>query len=345
MSNTVNRQILLASRPVGEPAPENFTLTSSAIPEAGDGELLCRTIYLSLDPYMRGRMNDAKSYAAPVGLGEVMTGGTVSEVITSNADGFAPGDIVMGYGGWQEYSIATKQSGLRKIDPTLAPISTAVGVLGMPGMTAYTGLLNIGQPKEGETVVVAAAAGPVGSLVGQIAKLKGCHVVGIAGSPEKCKYVKDELGFDACISHRDENLYISLKQACPDGIDVYFENVAGKVLEAVIPQLNMFARMPVCGLVSQYNMTELPIGKNMLPALMRTVLTNRVNIRGFIVWDFQSQEQEFLTEVSSWLKDGKVKFLEDRVQGLENAPEAFMGVLQGKNFGKMVVQVGEDVTR
>jgi len=344
MSTTTNRQILLASRPVGEPTADNFTLTRSPIPEISDGDVLCRTIYLSLDPYMRGRMNDAKSYADPVQLGDVMTGGTVSEIIASNADGFQPGEIVTGYGGWQEYSVASKGSGLRKIDPGLAPISTAVGILGMPGMTAYTGLLNIGQPKEGETVVVAAAAGPVGSLVGQIAKLKGCRVVGVAGSPEKCAYVTEELGFDACVSHRDENLYKSLKQACPDGIDVYFENVGGKVLECVIGQLNMFSRIPVCGLVSQYNMTELPIGKNMLPALMRTVLTNRVNIRGFIVWDFNDQEQAFLTEVSGWLKDGKVKYREDRVQGLENAPEAFMGVLQGRNFGKMVVQVGEDVT-
>lgn len=344
MNNTSNRQILLASRPTGEPAPDNFDLLDTPIPEIGPGEILCRTIYLSLDPYMRGRMNDAKSYAAPVALGGVMTGGTVSEVVASNADGFACGDIVLGYGGWQEYSVATATSGLRKLDPAVAPISTALGVLGMPGMTAYAGLLNIGQPKAGETVVVAAAAGPVGSLVGQIAKLKGCRAVGIAGSPEKCDYVESELGFDACISHRDENLYATLRQACPDGIDVYFENVAGKVLEAVIPQLNMFSRMPVCGLVSQYNMTELPIGKNMLPTLMRTVLTNRVKIQGFIVWDFNDQEQAFLDEVSGWLKAGKIKYREDRVAGLENAPEAFIGLLNGKNFGKMIVQVGEDPT-
>jgi NADPH-dependent curcumin reductase len=344
MTAAVNTRIVLASRPVGEPVAENFDLQICPVPEIGEGEILCRTLYLSLDPYMRGRMNDAKSYAEPVALGEVMTGGTVSEVLASNVDGFAPRDIVTGYGGWQAYSVATQKSDLRRLDPSIAPISTALGILGMPGMTAYTGLLNIGQPKPGETVVVAAAAGPVGSLVGQIAKLKGCLAVGIAGSPEKCRYVIEELGFDACINHREENLYACLKDACPDGVDVYFENVGGKVLESVIGLMNPFSRMPVCGLVSQYNMTELPMGQNMLPALMRRILTNRITIRGFIVWDFADQEQDFLTEVSGWLKDGKIKFREDRVEGLENAPEAFIGMLNGKNFGKLVIKVGEDGT-
>lgn len=344
MNPTTNRQIILTSRPVGEPNAENFELKSGPIPEIGNDELLCRTIYLSLDPYMRGRMSDAKSYAEPVTIGGGMPGGTVSEVMQSNVDGFDAGDIVVGYGGWQDYSVSRKGAGLRKLDPSLAPVSTAVGILGMPGMTAYTGLLNIGQPKPSETVVVAAAAGPVGSLVGQITKIKGCRAVGVAGSPEKCQYVVDELGFDACVNHREENLQDSLKDACPDGIDIYYENVGGKVLEAVIGLMNPFSRMPVCGLVSQYNMTDLPVGQNMLPVLMRAILTKRISIRGFIVWDFADQEPAFLNEVSGWLKDGKIRFKEDRVEGLENAPEAFMGVLKGKNFGKMIIQVGDDPT-
>jgi len=344
MNPTRNHQIVLASRPTGEPGSENFELRSGPIPEIGNHEILCRTIYLSLDPYMRGRMSDAKSYAAPAAIGEAMPGGTVSEVLASNVDGFSAGDIVVGYGGWQDYSVSSKGAGLRKLDPALAPISTAVGILGMPGMTAYTGLLNIGQPQAGETVVVAAAAGPVGSMVGQLAKLKGCRAVGIAGSAEKCRYVVDELGFDACLSHRQENLAAPLQEACPDGIDIYYENVGGKVLETVIGLLNPFSRIPVCGLVSQYNMTELPAGPNLLPVLMRAVLTNRISIRGFIVWDFADQEHTFLKEVSGWLKSGKLRYREDRVTGLENAPEAFMGLLKGKNFGKLVVQVGEDPT-
>ena len=344
MNPSTNRQIILTSRPVGEPHADNFELKSGPIPQIGSDEILCRTIYLSLDPYMRGRISDAKSYAEPIAIGGGMPGGTVSEVIQSNVDGFAAGDIVVGYGGWQDYSVSRKGAGLRKLDPSLAPVSTAVGILGMPGMTAYTGLLKIGQPKPGETVVVAAAAGPVGSLVGQIAKLKGCRAVGVAGSSEKCQYVVDALGFDACVNHRNENLHEALKDACPEGIDIYYENVGGKVLEAVIGLMNPFSRIPVCGLVSQYSMTELPVGQNMLPVLMRAVLTRRISIRGFIVWDFADQEQAFLDEVSGWLKDGKIRFKEDRVAGLENAPEAFMGLLKGKNFGKMIIQVGDDPT-
>ncbi len=340
MTSESNRKVVLASRPVGEPTQADFSLETETIPAIGDGEILCKTKYLSLDPYMRGRMSDAKSYSAPVGIGEVIVGGTVSEVIASNNDKFKPGDTVFSMGGWQEYSVSDGSDAV-KIDPSAAPISTALGILGMPGMTAYTGLMNIGQPKEGETVVVAAASGAVGSAVGQIAKLKGCRAVGIAGSPEKCRYVVEELGFDACVSHRDEDFPAQLAAACPDGIDVYFENVGGKVFTAVSKLLNWFARIPVCGLIANYNLTELPEGPDMTALLQRQILTHRLTLRGFIVWDFADQQKEFVTAMSGWLKEGKIKYKEDIVEGLENAPEAFIGLLNGKNFGKLVIHVSD----
>ncbi|MCG8548353.1 MAG: NADP-dependent oxidoreductase [Alphaproteobacteria bacterium] len=338
-----NRQIRLARRPDGEPVAADFELVSEPIPDPRDGELLIRTIYLSLDPYMRGRMNAERSYAEPVEIGGVMEGGTVSVVEASNDPKFRTGDIVVGRTGWQDYMVCRSRS-VRKVDPAAGPISTALGVLGMPGMTAYTGLLNIGQPKEGETLVVAAASGAVGSAVGQIAKIKGCRAVGVASSPEKCRYVVDELGFDACVSHRADDFEAQLAAACPDGIDIYFENVAGRVLEAVIPLLNFWARMPVCGLISQYNMTELPPGPNRLPQLMRTVLTNRLLIRGFIVRDFADQHADFLRDMGQWVREGRIKYREHRVKGLENAPETLIGLLKGENFGKVVVEVSEDPT-
>lgn len=341
MSEQANRQIVLAARPEGAPKDSDFDLVESPITEPGDGEVLCRTIYMSLDPYMRGRMNDTKSYVPPVQIGEVMTAGAVSEVMASNNDRFAAGDIVCGLTGWQEYSIGDGR-GLRKVDPAIAPISTAVGVLGMPGMTAYTGLLNIGQPKEGETLVVAAASGPVGATVGQIAKIKGCRAVGIAGSDEKCAFVTDELGFDACLNHRDAGFADALAAACPDGIDIYWENVGGAVFEAVLPLLNPFSRVPVCGMIAHYNATSLPEGPNKIPILMRQVLTNRILIRGFIVFDFADQEGEFLEAVSGWIRDGRLQYREDVVDGLENAVAAFQGLLDGKNFGKLVVRVGSE---
>jgi NADPH-dependent curcumin reductase CurA len=341
MPRDTNRQILLASRPVGEPKPDDFTLVETPIPAPGPGQALLRTLWLSLDPYMRGRMNDSKSYAKPVALGEVMVGGTVARVEASTLPGFAVGDIVEGRTGWQDYALSDGV-GLRKVDPSLAPISTALGVLGMPGMTAYTGLLNIGQPKPGETVVVAAASGAVGSLVGQIARLKGARAVGLAGGRDKCDYVTGELGFDACLDHRSPTLKADLAAACPDGIDVYFENVGGAVWDAVFPLLNPFARIPVCGLIAHYNATSLPEGPNMVPALMRSVLSNRLTIRGFIVFDFAAQEPEFLNSVSAWLRDGKVRHREDIVDGLENAPGAFIGLLKGRNFGKLLVRVAPD---
>ena len=340
MANRTNRKIVLASRPEGAPQPSNFRLEQSPAPEPRDGQVLLHTLWLSLDPYMRGRMSAARSYAKPVEVGEPMVGGTVNEVVASKHPDFKPGDIVLGYAGWQDYAVSDG-AGLRKLDPRRAPISTALGVLGMPGMTAYTGLLTIGQPKPGETVVAAAATGPVGSLVGQIAKIKGCRTVGIAGGQDKCRYLVDEFGFDAAVDHRSKNFPEELRRACPKGIDVYFENVGGAVWDAVFPLLNDFARIPVCGLIAQYNMTELPPGPDRTPQLFRQVLTKRLTIRGFIVSDFASQAQAFERDVSAWLQQGKIKYKEDVVEGLENAPQAFVGLLQGKNFGKLLVRVSK----
>ena len=338
MSYKINRQIVLAKRPSGKPESTNFRLEESAIPVPEEGQVLCKTFYLSLDPYMRGRMNAGKSYAPPVEIDEVMGGGTVGQVIESKNSGFSAGDLVFGYGGWQEFWVQQGME-LKKVDPQIAPISTATGVLGMPGVTAYTGLLNIGQPKKGETLVVAAASGAVGSVVGQIARIKGARAVGIAGSAEKCKYVKEELGFDACVNHNSPEFVEALKAVCPDGIDVYFENVGGKVFETVSPLFNDFARIPVCGIISAYNATELPPGPNLTPLLMRDILVKRLTFRGFIVWDFASQEKEALTKLAEWIKEGKLNYREDIVDGLENAPEAFIGLLEGKNFGKLVIRV------
>jgi len=334
------KRVVLASRPVGEPKTSDFRIEDYAVPTPGDGEVLLRTIWLSLDPYMRGRMSDGPSYAAPVPINGVMEGEGVSEVMASNNPKFAKGDIVAIRSGWQSHALSDGK-GLRKVDPKLGSISTAVGVLGMPGMTAYTGLLEIGKPKAGETVVVAAASGAVGSAVGQIARIKGARAVGIAGGKDKCDYVKNELGFDECVDHRDPNLAAKLKAACPNGIDVYFENVGGAVFEAVFPLLNPFARMPVCGLIAQYNDTQATV-PNWAAALMRNVLTKRLNIRGFIVSDFAAMHGDFLRDMSQWVREGKVKHREFITEGLENAPSAFMGLLKGANFGKQLVRVGPD---
>ncbi len=344
MTTFRNRQILLASRPDGEPTPDNFRLVEAEVPVPGPGQMLLRTVYLSLDPYMRGRMSAGPSYAKPVEVGEVMEGRAVCEVVKSNLPKFEVGDIVLAGTGWQEFSLSDGR-GVQKIDPALGPVSSALGVLGMPGLTAYTGLLNIGQPKQGETLVVAAASGAVGSVVGQIAKIKGCRVVGVAGGERKCRYVTEELGFDACLDHREPNLADRLKAACPDGIDIYFENVGGAVFEAVLPLLNDFARVPVCGLIAHYNATDLPTGPNHVPLLMRSVLVKRLTVRGFIVWDFAAQYPDFLLDVSGWLREGRVKYREDITDGLENAPRELIGLLKGKNFGKKVIRVGADPTR
>ena len=338
MPRSLNRQILLANRPVGMPKTSDFLLNETSIPTPVDGQVLCETLYLSLDPYMRGRMSPSKSYAKPVEINEVMTGGTVGKVIESRDPNLKAGEIVFGYGGWQDYWVHNGKT-LKNVDPDIAPISTATGVLGMPGVTAYTGLLNIGKPKKGETVVVASACGPVGSVVGQIAKFKGARSVGIAGSKEKCKYATDKFQFDHCLNHKSSEFSEELKQVCPEGIDVYFENVGGKVLDSVLPLLNDFARIPVCGIISAYNSTELPSGPNLIPSLMRSILVKRLTFRGFIVWDFANQEKEALQQLAKWIKQGKLHYLEDIVDGLENAPEAFIGLFDGKNFGKLVVRV------
>lgn len=338
MSSSMNRQILLKSRPVGEPKESDFTLVETPIPEPGEGEVLNRTIYLSLDPYMRGRMSDRASYAAPVELGSVMVGGGISQVMQSNHPQFSAGDFVLGYDGWQAYGVSKGET-LRKLDPKQAPISYALGITGMPGMTAYFALLDVGQPQSGETVVISAASGAVGSVAGQIAKIKGCRVVGVAGSDAKCDYVVKELGFDECINRNTQDLSSALKAACPDGIDVYFDNTAGAILEAVLQQINLGARIPLVGLISQYNAENPPPGPNLMPLLVKRAL-----IKGFLVSDYQQRQAEFLNDVVQWLQAGKLKYKEDVVEGLENAPRAFIGLLQGKNFGKLIVKVSDDPT-
>ncbi|WP_075259552.1 NADP-dependent oxidoreductase [Herbaspirillum camelliae] len=334
-----NRRIVLASRPTGAPTADNFRLEEVAIPALEEGQLLLRGQWLSLDPYMRGRMSDAPSYAPPVEIGGVMTGGVVSRVQASRHPEFKEGDLVMAYTGWQEYAVSDG-TGVNKLPAGFAHPSHALGVLGMPGYTAYAGLIDIGQPRPGETVVVAAATGAVGSLVGQIAKLRGCHVVGIAGGAQKCEAAVKELGFDACIDHRAADFPEQLKAACPRGIDVYFENVGGAVLDAVFPLLNIHARVPVCGLIAHYNGGTLATDS---AAILRRTLTQRMRVQGFIIFDYYVNRPDlhaaFQQEVGNWLKQGKLHYREDVVQGLENAPEAFMGLLQGKNFGKLVVKL------
>jgi hypothetical protein len=337
----VNRRIVLASRPDGRPTPENFRLEEVALAEPGEGEVLCRTIYLSLDPYMRGRMNEGPSYAKPVGIGEVMEGGTVGRVVRSRLEGLAEGDLVVGYGGWQSF-VTFRRGELEKIDPGRAPISTALGVLGMPGRTAYVGLREIGRPQAGETLVVAAASGPVGSVVGQIARIRGCRVVGVAGSKAKCDFVLGDLGFDACLDHHADDFQDRLGAACPKGVDVYWENVGGRVFEAVFPLLNNFARVPVCGLIAWYNATGLPSGPDRTPVILRQILTKRLTLRGFIVRDFAPGD--FLAEVGGWIREGRLRYREDIRDGLENAPAALIGLLEGENFGKLLIRVGPDPT-
>jgi NADPH-dependent curcumin reductase CurA len=339
MSQSAKR-VVLAARPVGEPKLSDFRIEDYPIPIPGEGQVLVRTIWLSLDPYMRGRMSDGPSYATPVPIDGVMEGGTVNEVLASHRPGFAKGDIVLARSGWQTHALSDGKD-LRKVDPQHGPISTAVGVLGMPGMTAYAGLLDIGRPQAGETVVVAAASGAVGSAVGQIAKLKGARAVGIAGGADKCRYVKQELGFDDCIDHRDPDLAARLKDACPKGIDVYFENVGGAVFEAVFPLLNVFARVPVCGLIAQYNDTQAIVPK-WAPSMMRHLLTKRLTIRGFIVNDFAARHADFLRDMSQWVGEGKVKYREFVTEGLDSAPAALIGLLKGATVGKQLVRVGPD---
>jgi len=334
----ISRQIRLAARPEGFPVAEDFSIQEHPVRTPEDGEVLLRTLYLSLDPYMRGRMSESKSYAAHLELGDVMLGGTVSEVLESRSRDLVPGQIVVGAAGWQTYSVETASS-LRVVDPEAAPIPTALGVLGMPGFTAYAGLLAIGRPQAGETLAVAAATGPVGATVGQIARLKGLRTIGIAGGPHKVEHLR-ELGFDAAIDHRAEDLEARIAQAAPDGIDVYFENVGGRVWEAVLPHLNLYARVPVCGLAATYNATGEPEGPDRSPALLRTVLNQSLTIRGFIQTEFrESLFGDFLRDMGAWVREGRIRYREDVTEGLENAPETFIGMLAGRNFGKTLIQV------
>ena len=340
MADSGNVQIRLASRPTGKPTAANFTIAPAQIPSPGDGQVLIRTEYLSLDPYMRGRMSDAPSYAPPVKVGGLMVGGTVGEVVESKDPAFGPGDIVTAYTGWQKYGVE-HASTVRKLDPSLAPVTTALGVLGMPGFTAYSGLTQIGRPKAGETVVVAAATGPVGATVAQLAKILGARAVGIAGGPQKVAYLR-ELGLDAALDHRAPDFAEQLAAATPDGIDVYFENVGGHVWNAVFPRLNPFARVPVCGLVAMYNETSLPAGPDRTVALMSAILRKSLTVRGFIVSEFFASASllaEFLQMATPLVRDGSLKYKEDVVDGLENAPEALIGMLDGKNFGKLIIRV------
>ncbi len=334
-----NQRIVLASRPVGAPIQSDFRLETTDKPVPAKGEMLLRTIYLSLDPYMRGRMSDVKSYADPVAIDQVMVGGTVCQIEESNNSGFEVGEWVVAYTGWQKYALSDGK-GLLKLGKDPATPSYALGIMGMPGFTAYMGLLDIGQPKPGETIVVAAATGPVGATVGQIGKLKGCRVVGIAGGEEKCRYAKQQLGFDECIDHKAADFVEQLTKACVDGIDVYYENVGGKVFDAVLPLLNTSARIPLCGLVSQYNATSLPKGPDRLSMLMGSILFKRIKMQGFIIFDdYAHRYDEFAVDMTTWLTEGKVKYKEQVVDGLENTVEAFAGLLEGKNFGKLVIKV------
>jgi NADPH-dependent curcumin reductase len=336
---TLNRQILLVSRPHGEPSAENFKLVETPVAPLADGQVLVRHHFLSLDPYMRGRMNDAKSYAAPQPLDEVMIGGTVGEVVESRNAHFKAGDKVVGMGGWQEYAVvgADQRGALQKVDTTHVPLSAYLGAVGMPGVTGWYGLVKIIAPKAGETVVVSSAAGAVGGVVGQLAKARGCRVVGIAGGPDKCRSVVEELGFDECIDYRKcpdlKSMSGALKAACPDGIDGYFENVGGMLLDAVMLRANAFARIAMCGMIAGYNGEPIPM------TLPQLILTNRMRIEGFIVSEHMEVWPEALKELGTLVATGKLKYRESIAQGIANAPEAFFGLLKGKNQGKQLVKL------
>jgi NADPH-dependent curcumin reductase len=333
-----NRQVLLRRRPNGMPAAEDFAVVDGPLPEPSEGQVLLKGIYLSLDPYMRGRISGQRSYAKPTELGEVIEGRVVGQVTRSRHPDFRDGDIAFGGCGWQTHS-AVEGNGLTKLDPEIAPISTALGILGMPGLTAYVGLKTIGQPKAGETVVISAASGAVGAVAGQLAKRHGCRVIGIAGAVDKCRYVTDELGFDACLDHHGE-LGPALDAACPKGIDVYFENVGGAVQGAVYPRLNDFGRMIMCGMIAEYNDAEPRPGPSLVAAVRK-----RLKIQGFIVGDHAALRPEYLAMAAPLVRSGALKYREDIVDGIDNAPDAFIGLLQGKNFGKLIVRLNDDPTR
>jgi NADPH-dependent curcumin reductase CurA len=333
-----NRQVLLKRRPNGMPVPEDFALVDSPLPEPGEGQVLLEGIYLSLDPYMRGRISGQRSYAKPTEIGEVIEGRVVGRVLRSRHADFREGDHAFGGYGWQTHSVVDGTA-LSKLDPAAAPISTALGILGMPGLTAYAGLKTIGRPKAGETVAISAASGAVGAVAGQLAKRAGCRVVGIAGGADKCRYVADELGFDACVDHRGD-LGAVLAAACPNGIDVYFENVGGAVQAAAFPLLNDFARMIMCGMIAEYNDVAPRPGPSLVAAVRK-----RLHIQGFIVSDHAALRPEYLAMAAPLVRGGHLKYREDIVDGIDNAPAAFIGLLQGRNFGKLIVRLGDDPSR
>ena len=333
------REIRLAARPVGAPQESDFELAETSIPEPADGEVLVRNAYMSVDPYMRSRMNETKSYVPSFRIGEPLQGGAVGQVVASRSEALAEGDWVNSMYGWREHYVANGEH-LMRIDPEIAPVSTALGVLGMPGLTAYVGLHDIGQPKAGETVFVSAASGAVGSVVGQLAKLKGCRVVGSAGSAEKVRHLLEELDFDAAFNYKEVAVADALGDACPDGIDIYFENVGGEHLECALARMNLFGRVALCGLISQYNATEAPRG----PANFPQVLVNRLLLKGFIISDHFDRIPDFLAEVGPLVASGKLKYRETVIEGIENAPSAFIGLLSGENFGKMLVKLGPGPT-
>ncbi|MBW2956106.1 NADP-dependent oxidoreductase [Hafnia paralvei] len=341
ISSRINRRYVLAQRPQGMPSDQDFRLEKVAQPEPEQGQVLLRTLYLSLDPYVRGRLDDVPSYSPPLAIGDVICGGTVCRVEQSLHPDYQAGDLVLAYTGWQDYALSDGE-GLQKLDANMAHPSYALGLLGMPGFTGYMGLTDIGNPQVGETVVVAAATGAVGSVVGQVAKLRGCRTVGIAGGVEKCRYAVEKLGFDACIDHRAADFAHQLKQACDKGIDVYYENVGGAVFDAVLPLLNTKARIPVCGMISQYNGHHSDHQQDRLPLLMSTILKKRMRVEGFIIsQDYGDRYPEFYAQMSTWLAQGKIVFKEDIVDGLENSITAFQGLLSGKNFGKLIIKVAE----
>lgn len=336
MTPMKNKEILLASRPAGRPTADNFSIVESTVPQPKDGELLLRTRFMSVDPYMRGRMRDQKSYVPPFALNEVIAGGVVGEVVESRAKDFAAGDVVMGMLGWRLYSVA-RASELRKVNPNVAPVTTALGVLGMPGLTAYFGLLDIGQPREGETVVVSGAAGAVGMTACQIARIKGCRVVAIAGSDEKVRYLEKELGVDAAINYKTADIKSSLRAACAKGVDVYFDNVGGEISDTVLQLIHKHARMVLCGQISLYNLERPDNGPRVQPYL----LINSALMQGFIVTDYAARFAEGGKQLAQWLAEGKLKYAETFVDGFENAPQAFMDLFDGKNLGKQLVRVGD----
>ena len=335
--NFVNKKVILKKRPVGFPKLDDFDFHKENIEEAKYGEVIIKVLWLSLDPYMRGRMSAVKSYALPIKIGSVITGGAVGEVVLSNCPNFKEGDIVEGFTlGWQEYAkVNSKQ--VRKVDKNLGPIQTAVGVLGMPGMTAYFGLFEICKPVPGDYIVVSAASGAVGQLVGQLAKIAGCNVIGIAGSDKKCKYIKETLKFDEVINYKNDNIYKKVKEFCPNGVNIYFDNVGGKISDDVISNIAPFGRIGVCGVISQYNLTEVEEGMR----VQRALLTNQASIEGFLVFRFEQKYETARKRMAMWLNSGKLIWKEDVVEGLENAPQAFIGLMKGDNFGKLLIKVSE----